>query len=112
MPLTDEQVAKAAIRHAGKNLPHLLAVSGRFGPRAKDIAVEYIRTSPAIRNDPARNTLEFVERLIFLIRSEFGKKGAEAKRKKKLHREREALRTKQKEKDVADRKRQTSLSFT
>lgn len=112
MPLTDEQVAKAAIRHAGKFFPHLLTVSSRFGPRAKDIAVEYIKSSPAILKDPNRNTLDFVEKLMFLIRSEFGKKGVEAKRRKKLRREREALRVKQKEKDVADRKRQTSLSFT
>ena len=109
MPLTDEQVAKAAIRHAGKFFPHLLAVSSRFGPRAKDIAVEYIKSSPAILKDPNRNTLDFVEKLMFLIRSEFGKKGAEAKRKKKLNKERNALRTKRKEKDEADRKRQTSL---
>lgn len=111
MQLTDEQIAKAAIRYAGKFFPHLLAVSSRFGPRAKDIAVEYIKSSPAILNDPERNTLDFVEKLMFLIRSEFGKKGAEAKRKKKLSKERKAQRAAQEEKDVADLKRQTSLSF-
>lgn len=102
MQLTKEEIAQSAIRHAGKYARHLLAVSARFGPRAKDIALEYINSSPVLKNDPKYNNGEFIVELMGLIRSEFGKRGAKAKKKKKE-------RTKKK---AEDKTRQTSLSFT
>ena len=111
--LTDEDVARSAIRSAGKNYPHLLKISSRFGPRAKDIALRYIETAPTLPRD-----VEYVERIMFLIRSEFGKKSAKAKKKKKERNALAALREKKKKTEQeaeaklrADRERQFALDL-
>ena len=118
MPLTKEELAQAAIKYAGKYYPHLLSVSKRYGPKAKDIAQRYMDASPALQSNPECNTADFVQTLIDTIRSEFGRRGAKARRKKKEKAEKKKkrderllLEAQKAERDEADRKRQTSLSF-
>lgn len=116
MRLTKQEIARSAIRHAGKYFPHLLSVSKRYGPRAKDIADRYLKSAPALSADPSYNNAEFIQELINSIRSEFGHKGAAAKKKKKeiaakkATRERHLkLEAEKAKREDDDRKRQTSL---